>query len=289
MLVPVTSNGIKVVFYKKKYMRKLILSIFVAVLFFIGCQTNPLTGRSQLALVPKADIENMAQQQYRQFLSQSKVVSTSASKDAEMIQRVGTRIAGAVKQLYTVEGAADQIPDYKWEFNLVDSKEVNAWCMPGGKVVVYSGLLPVAQNEAAVAVVMGHEIMHALGDHGRERMSQGLVQQLGGVALAVAVANKPAETQNLFMNAYGIGSQIGVMLPFSRRDELEADRYGLYLAAMAGYNPQEAVPFWQRMGALGGGQKPPEFLSTHPSDATRIAELQKIMPDALKYYKPVQK
>lgn len=270
-------------------MRKFLLSISLAAIVLSGCQTNPLTGRSQLALVPKADIENMAQQQYRQFLSESRIVSSSASKDAEMVQRVGSRIAKAVPSLYAEMGASDQLPDYKWEFNLVDSKEINAWCMPGGKVVVYTGLLPVAQNEAALAVVMGHEIMHALGDHGRERMSQGLVQQLGGVALAVAVSNKPAETQNLFMNAYGVGSQIGIMLPFSRRDELEADHYGLYLAAMAGYNPQEAIPFWQRMGNLSGGQKPPEFLSTHPSDASRISEIQKLMPQALKYYKPIQK
>jgi predicted Zn-dependent protease len=272
-----------------KKMRSSILVTIVALFFVVSCQKNPLTGRSQLALVPKADVENMAQQQYRQFLTQSRVVSPNASKDAEMIQRVGSRLSAAVGQLYSSVGAANEVPNYKWEFNLVDSKEVNAWCMPGGKVVFYTGILPVTQNEAAVAVVMGHEIMHALGDHGRERMSQSLVQQLGGIGLAVALSNKPAETQNIFMNAYGIGTTVGLMLPFSRRDELEADEYGLFLAAMAGYNPQEAVPFWKRMGSLSAaGQKPPEFLSTHPSDETRISKLEVLMPQALKYYKPIK-
>ena len=177
---------------------------------------------------------------------------------------------------------------YKWEYNLVESKDVNAWCMPGGKIVIYTGLLPVTQNEAALAIVMGHEVSHAILQHGNERMSQGLVQQLGGVALSVALANKPAATQQLFQTAYGVGSQVGVMLPFSRKDELEADEYGLYWAAMAGYNPQEAIPLWQRM-ASSGGQKPPEFLSTHPDDGHRIEKLQEHMPQALQYYKPVSK
>lgn len=161
--------------------------------------------------------------------------------------------------------------------------------MPGGKVVVYTGLLPVTQNEAALAVVMGHEIAHAIALHGNERMSQGLVQQLGGVALQVAVANKPAETQNLFMTAYGIGSTVGGTLPFSRKQELEADQFGLRFAAMAGYNPQEAIPFWQRMAKAGGGQKPPEILSTHPSDETRINKMQQYVKEAMPYYKPLGK
>ena len=160
--------------------------------------------------------------------------------------------------------------------------------MPGGKVVVYTGLLPVTQNEAALAIVLGHEIAHAVAQHGSERMSQGLLQQLGGTALQVALANKPAQTQNIFMTAYGVGSNVGAMLPFSRKAETEADKYGLYFAAMAGYNPQEAVPFWQRMSAAGGA-KQPEFLSSHPADDTRIAAIQANMPQALKYYKPVKK
>jgi predicted Zn-dependent protease len=178
---------------------------------------------------------------------------------------------------------------YQWEYNLVDSKEVNAWCMPGGKIVVYTGLLPVTQNEAALAVVMGHEVTHALAKHGNERMSQGMLQQVGQVALSVALANKAAETQNVFMTAYGVGTNVGLVLPFSRRDEYEADQFGLTFAAMAGYNPQEAISLWERMEKMSGGNKPPEFLSTHPSEGNRIERLKKQMPEALKYYKPMNK
>jgi predicted Zn-dependent protease len=159
--------------------------------------------------------------------------------------------------------------------------------MPGGKVVVYTGLLPLSQNEAGLGIVIGHEIAHAIAQHGSERMSQALLQQLGGVALEVAIANKPTETQNLFMTAYGIGSTVGGILPFSRKEETEADRFGLYYAAMAGYNPEEAIPFWERMSKA-GGEQPPEFLSTHPADATRIAAIKANMPQALKYYKPIK-
>ena len=160
--------------------------------------------------------------------------------------------------------------------------------MPGGKIVVYTGLLPITQNEAALAVVMGHEITHALAQHGSERMSQGLAQQLGGNALSIALANQPAQTQNLFMTAYGIGSNVGVLLPFSRKQESEADRYGLIWMAMAGYNPNEAIPLWERMEAASKGNKPPEFLSTHPSENTRMSNLRKWMPEAMKYYKPMK-
>ena len=173
---------------------------------------------------------------------------------------------------------------YSWEFNTVESKEANAWCMPGGKVVVYTGLLPITQNEAALAIVIGHEIAHSIARHGNERMSQAMVQQMGGMALEIALAQKPEETQNLFMTSYGIGSQVGAMLPWSRQQETEADQYGLIFSAMAGYDPQEAIPFWQRMSDQSGGN-PPEFLSTHPSDETRLRKLKQFMPEALKYYK----
>ena len=228
----------------------------------------------------------MAVQEYQTFLSTNKVVSSSNNRDADMVKRVGQRIVKAVETYYAEKGMSDKLTGFKWETNLVDDKAVNAWCMPGGKIVVYTGLLPITQNEAALAAVMGHEVSHALLQHGNQRMSQGLLQQLGGVALSVAVANKPAETQNLFMSAYGAGSQVGVLLPFSRKNELEADRYGLIWTAMAGYNPQEAIGLWQRMEAMSNGQKPPEFLSTHPSEGKRIDQLQKFMPEALTYYKP---
>jgi predicted Zn-dependent protease len=264
-----------------------ITTFFIAASALIACSTNPITGRQQFKLVPEAELQSMATQQYQQFLSSNHTVSPSADKDAEMVRRVGQRVASAVEQYYRQQGLTDVLNGYKWEYNLVNDKSVNAWCMPGGKIVVYTGLLPITQNEAALAVVIGHEVSHAIFQHGNERMSQGLAQQLGGVALSVAVSNRPAATQNLFMQAYGIGSAVGVLLPFSRKQELEADRYGLRWAAMAGYNPREAIPLWQRMEKASEGGKPPEFLSTHPSEGRRIEQLQKYMDEALQYYKPM--
>jgi len=263
-----------------------ILLLCCTTLFLNACQKNSITGRKQLLLVPESELQQMSTQQYQQFLSENKVVPSSASRDAEMVKRVGNRIANAITAFYTKQGKPELLNGYKWEFNLVDSKEVNAWCMPGGKVVVYSGLLPVTQTEGSLAVVMGHEITHALAQHGNERMSEGLIQQLGGVALSVAVSSQPAQTQQLFMEAYGIGSTVGVMLPFSRKQELEADRYGLIFSAIAGYNPHEAIPFWERMAKMNTGEKPPEILSTHPSDETRIAKVKEYVNEAMKYYKP---
>src|SRR5688572_10823817 len=269
-------------------MKKLFLFILIPLSIY-SCKTNQVTGRRQLALVPESQIQQMAVQEYRQFLSQNRVVSAGESRDAEMVRRVGQRITTAITQYYTRLGKPEVLEGYQWEYNLIDSKEVNAWCMPGGKIVVYTGLLPITQNEAALAVVMGHEITHALAHHGSERMSQGLVQQLGGVALSVALSSRSAETQNLFMQAYGIGSQVGVMLPFSRKDEYEADQLGLNFTAMAGYNPQEAINLWRRMEAASSGNRPPEFLSTHPSEGNRIARLQKQMPEAMKFYRPISR
>ncbi|HET9433817.1 MAG TPA: M48 family metallopeptidase, partial [Chitinophagaceae bacterium] len=270
-------------------MTRLLTTLFVAASFTIACSTNPLTKKSQLTLLPESELQAMGTQQYQQFLSTNRVVSPSNNRDAEMVRRVGQRITRAVETYYAQNGISDKLSGVRWEYNLVDNKAVNAWCMPGGKIVVYTGLLPISQNEAALAVVMGHEVSHALLQHGNQRMSQGLLQQLGGVALSVAVANKPAETQNLFLAAYGAGTTVGVMLPFSRNQELEADRFGLIWTAMAGYNPQEAIPLWERMEAASQGQKPPEFLSTHPSEGKRIDQLQRYMPEAMKYYKPIAK
>ncbi len=268
-------------------MRRIIAFILIAATVTVSCSRNPLSGKNQFTLLPESELQSMAQQEYTQFLTANKVVATNTSKDAEMVRRVGERITRQVEQYYKENNISDRLQGFNWEYNLVNDPNVNAWCMPGGKIVVYTGLLPITQNEAALAVVMGHEVCHALLQHGNQRMSQGLMQQLGGVALTVALANKPAQTQNLFMQAYGVGSNVAVMLPFSRKHELEADRWGLIFAAKAGYNPQEAIPLWERMEKAGGGQKPPEFLSTHPSEGNRIAQLQKIMPEALKYYKPI--
>jgi predicted Zn-dependent protease len=268
-------------------MKKFILFLLVSALL-VSCTENLVTGRKQLSLVSETELQTLAKQEYQTFLTDNKVVNVSNNRDAEMVRRVGNRIASAIKTFYDGKGMTSVLEGYQWEFNLIDNKEANAWCMPGGKVVVYTGLLPITQNEAALAIVLGHEIAHAISQHGSERMSQALLQQLGDVALQVALANKPAETQNLFLSAYGIGSSVGVILPFSRKEESEADKYGLYFSAMAGYNPQEAIPFWERMSAAGGA-KPPEFLSSHPSDASRIEKIKTYMPQALKYYKPVNK
>ena len=254
----------------------------------VGCTTNAITGRRQLSLVSEDQVQQMAVTQYKQFLSENKVVSASQSKDAEMVRRVGSRIANAITKYYTQQGLGKELQGYQWEYNLVASDQVNAWCMPGGKIVVYTGLLPVTQNEAALAIVLGHEITHAVAKHGAERMSEGLIEQLGGAALSVALSNKPAETQNLFMQAYDAGSTIGVSLPHSRNQEYEADKFGLIYAALAGYNPREAIPLWERMEALSKGQqKQPAFLSDHPTEGNRIQRLEQEMPEALKYYHPM--
>ena len=269
-------------------MIKNILAFFIITAAFIACSTNPVTGRRQFKLVPEAQLQGMANEQYREFLSTNRVVSPSADRDAEMVRRVGQRLATSISNYYKAQNQGEILEGYNWEFNLVNDKAANAWAMPGGKIVVYTGLLAITQNEAALANVLGHEISHALFQHGNERMSQGLAAQGLGTGLSLALANKPAATQNLFLQSYGVVTQVGVMLPFSRRHELEADRYGMRWAAMAGYNPREAIALWQRMEKASTGQKPAEFMSTHPSEGRRIEELQKYLPEALKYYKPVK-
>lgn len=267
-------------------MIRTITAFFLAAATLVACSTNPVTGRSQFKLVPESQLQAMASDQYRQFLSQNRVVSPSGDRDAEMVRRVGQRIASAITSYYRSQGQSEVLKGYDWEFKLVQDKDANAWAMPGGKIVVYTGLLPITQNEAALANVLGHEISHAIFQHGNERMSQGLAAQGLGAGLSVALANKPQQTQNLFMQAFGVGATVGVLLPFSRKHELEADRYGMRWAAMAGYNPREAINLWQRMEKSSTGARPPEFVSTHPSEGNRIKQLQRYLPEALKYYKP---
>ena len=255
---------------------------------FVGCTRNAITGRKQLSLVPESQMQEMAITQYQSFLSQNKVVSNSTNKDAEMVKRVGSRIANAITAFYSQQGKSEVLNGYKWEFNLVDNKEINAWCMPGGKVVVYTGILGVTQNEAALAVVLGHEITHAVALHGSERMSQEMATQGLGALLNVATASNE-KVNSIFNSIYSPGSQVLYTLPNSRNQEYEADHYGLIFTALAGYNPREAISFWQRMAAgSANGQKPPEFLSTHPADANRIEKLKGYMDEALKLYKPVK-
>lgn len=257
--------------------RTIFLSLFAIALIF-ACSTNPFTGKNTLALVSNSEILPSAFQQYSQFLSENKVITGTA--DARRVETIGTKIKVAAEKWLTANGQAGYLKDYKWEYKLVDDKAVNAWCMPGGKIVFYTGILPICKDDAGMATVMGHEVSHALANHGQQRMSAGLLQQLGGAGVAVATGNKSPETQQLAMTAYGAATQFGGMLPFSRNHESEADMIGLTLMAIAGYNPDQAILFWGRMSANSGGQAPPEFMSTHPSDATRIANLKKLIPKA---------
>lgn len=268
-------------------MKKFYVVIISAGLFLSACTKNMITGRNQLSLIPESTLQQEAVTQYQSFLSQNKVVSSSSNRDAEMVKRVGSRIADAITKYYASKGMSSALDGYKWEFNLVQSPEVNAWCMPGGKVVVYTGLLPVTQNEAGLAIVLGHEITHAVAHHGQERMSEALVAQGLQVGGDLFTQNNP-KVNNIFNAIYAPTAQIGVLLPNSRQQEYEADHYGLIFAAMAGYNPKEAIPLWERMAKLNAGNKTPEILSDHPLDSKRIEKLQKYMNEALKYYHPVQ-
>ncbi len=268
-------------------MKNLFILLISVSLFTVGCTTNAITGRKQLSLISESSLQHEAVSQYQSFLSQNRVVSNAASKDAEMVKRVGSRIANAITKYYASKGLSSELAGYNWEFNLIDNKEVNAWCMPGGKVVVYTGLLPVAQNEAALAIVLGHEITHAVAHHGQERISQQLLAQGIGVGGEIFTSGN-AQANNIFKNIYAPGAQIGVLLPNSRNQEYEADHYGLIFAAMAGYNPREAISFWERMAnSKQGGSQPPEILSSHPLDSKRIQKLNSYMSEALKYYRPV--
>ncbi len=260
---------------------RLMVTLIVLALLLAACATVPLTGRRQLSLIPDSQMNAMSFQQYDQVLAESSL-SRNTSETA-MIKRVGARIQAAVEQYMAQNGLSSHLNGYAWDFNLIESDQINAWCMPGGKVAFYTGILPVCQGEAGVAVVMGHEIAHAIAEHGGERMSHSMLMQMGGMALSEAIKSKPAETKAMYMNAFAVGSQYGAMLPFSRKHESEADHLGLIFMAMAGYDPRQAPVFWQRMGSL-GGQKPPEFMSTHPADATRVRQLNEWMPEALKYY-----
>ena len=256
------------------------ISIIAIIVFVISCATNPFTGKKTLALpgTENSTLFPASFAQYNQVLSQSKVIT--GTKDAEMITRVGQRIAVAAERWLNANNHQGYLEDYKWEYKLIESEQVNAWCMPGGKIAFYTGILPIAKNETGVAAIMGHEVAHALANHGQQRMSSGMLQQLGGIGVAVATGNESPEKQQIWMQAYGIASTVGGVLPFSRSHETEADKIGLYLMAIAGYNPDEASELWKRMKANSGGQAPPEFLSTHPSNDSRIANLQALSPKA---------
>lgn len=256
--------------------KKALLFIGIVALI-ISCATNPFTGKKTIALVSNAQLFPSSFAQYNQVLGESKVITDT--KDAQMITRVGQRIAVAAERWLNANGHQGYLDDYKWEYKLIDSDQVNAWCMPGGKIAFYTGILPIAQNETGVAAIMGHEVAHALANHGQQRMSKGMIQQIGAVGVAVGTSGQSAQSQQAWMQAYGVGSSLGI-LAYSRKHENEADKIGLYLMAIAGYNPDEAAELWKRMKANSGGQAPPEFLSTHPSNDTRIANLLALAPTA---------
>lgn len=263
-------------------MKKKILFSLLVVAILAACSKTVFTGRKQMNLIPVGELNQMSFAEYKSFLSQHKPMTSGPEVD--LVRRVGNDIKAAVDVYYRSKGLSNELRNFAWEFNVVDDPTVNAFCMPGGKVVFYTGILKVTQNEDALAVVMGHEIAHALAHHGNERMSQGLVAQLGLTSLQVALSQKPSQTNSLLLAAAGAGAQVGIMLPFSRKHESEADEIGLYLMAMAGYNPNEAAPFWGRMNKLGGG-RPPEFLSTHPDPTKRSEKLKQLVPKARAYAK----
>lgn len=250
--------------------------------YLYSCTVVPLTGRKQLNLLPESEMISMGLTSYSSFLKENKLSSDKVNSD--LVNSVGKDISQAVIKYFTDNGLESRLQGYQWEFKLVKNDTTpNAWCMPGGKVMVYSGILPYTKDKNGLAVVLSHEIAHAVARHGNERMSQEMLVQMGGIALSEALKQKPEQTQNIFNAAYGIGSNIGIMLPYSREHELEADKLGLIFMAMAGYDPGTAVAFWKRMSSMGGA-RPPEFLSTHPSDSKRIAEIEKALPEIMKYY-----
>ena len=261
-------------------MIKPISGIILIMVLVFSCTKAPITGRRQLKLLPESELMAMSATEYQGFLSQNKL--SSNAKETARIRRIGENLARGTTEYLRSLGHGKLVENFKWEFNLVEDPTVNAWCMPGGKIVFYTGILPVCANDDGIAVVMGHELAHAVAGHGNERMSQGLLASIGQASIAVAMAKQPAETQALFMSAFGLGSEVGVMLPFSRLHESEADKLGLFFSAYSGYNPEEAVPFWKRMASKGSSG--PEFLGTHPSSEKRAEKLNKIMPEAIKLY-----
>ncbi|MBF8149681.1 M48 family metallopeptidase [Winogradskyella sp. F6397] len=250
---------------------------FLIVVIVVSCATNPFTGKKTMAFVSNDQLFPSAFAQYNQVMSESKVITGTA--DSEMIKRVGQRISVAAERWLNANGHQGYLEDYKWEYNLIESEQVNAWCMPGGKIAFYTGILPVAENETAIAAIMGHEVVHALANHGQQRMSAAYVQQGLAVVGNVALANDE-QSLGIFNQSFGIASNVAGILPFSRAHETEADKVGLIIMAIAGYNPDEAPELWKRMNAASGGQAPPEFLSSHPANETRIKNLQELAPNA---------
>jgi predicted Zn-dependent protease len=262
---------------------KRIFGVVLLVAVVWGCAEVPITGRQSLHLVPERELLTLSLQQYNDVLQKSKL--SSDKQKVAMVRRVGNRVAKAAESFLAESGHQDLIKNFQWQFNLIEDDETaNAWVMPGGKAAVYTGILPFTRDETGLAVVLGHEVGHALANHGNERMSQGLLANMGGMALSAAISSQPQMTQELAMAAFGAGASVGVLLPYSRLQESEADHIGLILMARAGYDPREAIPFWQRMNAS-PGSRPPELLSTHPAPDTRITKIKALIPEAMAYYR----
>lgn len=257
-------------------MKKIVLVVLVAFMYQ-SCSTVPITGRKRLNFVSDADVLPTSFAQYSAFLSENKK-STDAKKTTELRQ-IGARISKAVDKFMRANNMSSEADSYQWEFNLIEDATMNAWCMPGGKVVFYTGIMPIAKNVDGIAAIMGHEIAHAFAKHGQERMSSAQIQELGAVAIALGTGSKTAEQQQIWNTAYGVGSQVG-MLKFSRDHETEADKLGMVFMIMAGYNPEEAINVWIRMSEVGTSGTP-EFLSTHPSNESRIKNLRAYLPEAV--------
>ncbi|MHA7128570.1 M48 family metallopeptidase [Algoriphagus namhaensis] len=260
---------------------KRILTFLLLGLLVYACAKVPLTGRNQLALVESSEIQPLVNEEYDKILRQEEVLTNTP--EGKLVLTVGNKMAAAVEGFLIQEGYNELAQTFEWEFNLLKSPNVNAWCMPGGKVAFYTGILPITQDETGIAVVMGHEIAHAVASHSRERMSNGLLANFGMSVLSQAIGQNPSLTEAIFLQSVGMGSELG-MLSFSRKHELEADELGLIFMAIAGYDPREAPVFWQRMAAQ-GGEAPPEFLSTHPGPENRQAKLEAQMNRAMKYYR----
>ena len=271
---------------KRIVMRKTMkrwMGAWVALMLLAGCSSVPLTGRKQVLLVSDQEVLSSSLTQYNDYIKTA--TKSNNAKQSAMVTRVGQKIAAATEQYLRQNGLESEVKNFAWEFNLVKDQQLNAFCMPGGKIVVYEGLLGIVSSDDELAVVVGHEVAHAVAKHSNERMSQQLMAQYGAAILGQAVSNRSTAVQQLATSVYGIGAQYGVMLPFSRKHEREADYMGLVFMTMAGYNPDEAVGFWQKMSAGGSGSVP-EFMSTHPSDATRIAEIKKWLPEIKAKYQP---
>jgi predicted Zn-dependent protease len=265
-----------------KFFKSYAIILFALTFFMLSCSTVPITGRKQLNLVPPESMLSMSFEQYDKFLKEHKL-STDKGQTL-VVKRTGQRIQKAVEQYFIENRMSYKLRNYKWDFNLVENEEENAWCMPGGKVVIYTGILKYTKDETGLAVVMSHEIAHAIAGHGNERMSQFLALQMGGTALSTALSSQPSETQKLWMTAFGVGAQVGFILPYSRIQEYEADHLGLIFMARAGYDPEGAISFWSRMSQKKEGPQTPVFLSTHPSDTMRINKIKELIPKAKKYY-----